>query len=369
MTTLPTVSRAAVLRKFNQPLSVEEVPVPQVIEPGAVLVRIEACSICGTDVHMADGELSLNVNLPVIIGHEMAGRVIAVGSGVERDSVGAPLRIGDRITYTNTSCGTCYFCTTARASTLCVNRRSYGYENVEQFPHLLGGFTEYGYVLPDAGRVRVPDSVSSELASLSSCALRTVMHAMSQLGAIEPTDVVVIQGAGPLGLFTAANARVRGARKVIVIGGPASRLELAEQFGAHECILLDTTSPAERLERVHALTGGRGADIVIEVSGANAAFNEGIQLVRRGGRYLMAGILGEGKVEFQPALIVKKNITVLGSFSADARSYSLALEFMAAQQHNFAFEKMITGRYKLDDVNLALKRMKNLEETKPMILV
>lgn len=369
MTALPTVSRAAVLRNFKEPLVIEEVPVPVTIEPGAALVKIEACSICGTDVHLWQGSLSLKVELPVIIGHEMVGRVIALGSGVENDSVGTPLRVGDRLVYTHTACGNCYFCTTARKPTLCENRRAYMYESMTRHPFLLGGFAEYGYVMPTAGRIVVPEGVSSELASLSSCALRSVMNAFSQLGPIDPSDVVVIQGAGPLGLLATANARVRGALKIIVIGAPVARLALAAQFGADLCIPVDTTTAEQRLEQVLAATAGRGADIVMEFAGVPSAFNEGLMLARKGGRYLVVGQLGEGKLEFQPSLIVKKNITVIGSFSGDARSYSLAIDFMAAQQHNFPFEKMITGRYKLDDVNVAMERMKNYQEIKPVITV
>jgi threonine dehydrogenase-like Zn-dependent dehydrogenase len=367
MSAIPEFSKAAVLRKFKDPLMIEDVPVPRHIEPRAALVQMQACSICGTDVHLWQGELSLKVDLPVIIGHEMVGRIVALGDQAREDSVGQELKVGDRIVYTHTSCGSCFFCTTARQPTLCSHRRAYMYETMEKPPYLMGGFSEYGYVLPESGRLKVPDSVSSELASLSSCALRSVMNAMSQLGRIEPHETVVVQGAGPLGLLATANAKVRGARKVIVIGSPAARLEIAREFGADECIPVETTAPAERLERVLSLTEGRGADIVMEFTGVPAAFGEGLQLARRGARYLVVGQLGEGRTEIQPSMIVKKNINVIGSFSGDARSYSLALQFIERHQKRFPFEKMITGRYRLNDVNLAMERMKNYLEIKPVI--
>lgn len=367
MTAIPDFSRAAVLREFKAPLAIENVPIPREVEDGAALVKIEACSICGTDVHLWQGSLALKVNLPVIIGHEMVGRVLRLGQGADRDSVGNALRVGDRVLYTHTACGTCFYCTTARKPTLCVNRRAYMYENMEEAPYLLGGFSEYGYVLPQAGRLKVPDNVPDELASLSSCALRSVMNAMSQLGQIEPSETVVIQGAGPLGLLATANARVRGARKVIVIGAPQARLDLAREFGADICISIESTSAEERLALVQEHTGGRGADIVLEFTGVPAAFVEGLQLCRKGARYLIVGQLGEGKTEFQPSLIVKKNLNVIGSFSGDARSYSLALDFISTHLDDFPFERMITGRYGLDEVNVALERMKNMQEIKPVI--
>jgi threonine dehydrogenase-like Zn-dependent dehydrogenase len=317
---------------------------------------MEACSICGTDVHLGQGSLTLKVDLPVIIGHEMVGRIISLGDVVRTDSVGQELKVGDRIVYTHTSCNSCFYCTTLRQPTLCANRRAYMYETMERSPYLLGGFSEYGYVLPESGRLKVPDSVSSELASLSSCALRSVMNAMSQIGRIEPYETVIVQGAGPLGLLATANAKVRGAKKVIVIGSPDSRLEMAKAFGADVCIPVEGTTPQERLEQVLFHTQGRGGDIVMEFTGVPSAFNEGLSLARKGAKYLIVGQLGEGKVEMQPSMIVKKNINVIGSFSGDARSYSLALDFIDTHQGEFPFEKMITGRYKLDDVNIAMER-------------
>lgn len=367
MGSLPDFARAAVLRSFKSPLAIEEVPLPREVEPGALLVEMQACSICGTDVHLWQGELALKVDLPVILGHEMVGRVAALGDGATRDSVGNSLGVGDRVVYTHTACGTCFYCTTVRKPTLCVNRRAYMYENMERTPYLLGGFAEYGYVLPEAGRIKVPDNVPDELASLSSCALRSVMNAFSQLGSIEPSEVVVVQGAGPLGLLATANARVRGARKIIVIGAPEARLNLAREFGADECLDIEATTAAERLARVQELTGGRGADIVLEFTGVPGAFVEGLELSRKGGRYLIVGQLGEGKVEFAPSLIVKKNLNVIGSFSGDARSYALALDFISAHQGDFPFGRMITGRYRLDEVNTALARMKAYEEIKPVM--
>jgi threonine dehydrogenase-like Zn-dependent dehydrogenase len=195
------------------------------------------------------------------------------------------------------------------------------------------------------------------------------MNALSQLGEIEPTETVVIQGAGPLGLLATANARVRGAKKIIVVGSPAARLEMARAFGADVCIPVEGTTPQERLDIVLSHTEGRGADIVMEFTGVPAAFTEGLHLARKGGRYLVVGQLGEGKTEFAPSLIVKKNIRVIGAFSGDARSYSLALQFIDKYQDTFPFHKMITGRYKLDEVNVALERMRTFQEIKPVITV
>jgi D-arabinose 1-dehydrogenase-like Zn-dependent alcohol dehydrogenase len=361
------MTRAAVLRTFGAPVCIEEVRIPAELEPGAILTKIEMCSICGTDVHLWQGSLSTKVELPVILGHEMAGRVVAMGSGAERDTIGQQIRVGDRITWAHTSCNSCFFCTVAQEPTLCQNARRYMYERMDRPPYLLGGFAEYGYVLPDAGRVRVPDDVANELASLSSCALRSVMNAMEILGGIGATETVVVQGAGPLGLLATAVAAVSGARRVITIGAPDARLAIAGEFGAHETISVEKTSSEERIDRIRSATEGRGADIVMEFTGHPQAFNEGLDLIRRGGRYVVVGQLGTGTTTFRPSLIVSKQLRILGSLSGRAKAYWKALGFISAHQKTIPFGRMISNRYTLGQVNTALERMKRYEEIKPVI--
>ncbi|GAB5429454.1 MAG: zinc-binding dehydrogenase [Devosia indica] len=367
MTIIPSISRAAVLRSFGEPLQIEDVPVPDRLEAGALLVKTTACSVCGTDVHLSSGGLALKVDLPVIIGHEMTGRIVAMGDDASRDSVGQDLKIGDRILWTHTSCGSCFYCTVAKQPTLCENRRAYMYETMARYPYLLGGFSEYGYVLPQSGRIKVPDSVADDLASLCSCAFRSVMNAMNNLGEIAAHEHVLIQGVGPLGLLATAVARVRGARSVIAIGSPQARLELAGELGADHVLSIETTTHQERLDRIRSLTNGRGADIVMEFTGHPGAFGEGLELVRKGGRYVVVGQLGDKETTFKPSTIVKNNINVIGSFSGDARSYWQALEFAAQHQGQIPMHKILTGRYRLDEVNTALDRMRRYEEVKPVI--
>lgn len=366
---LPKLSRAAVVREFGKPLEIKNVPIPDKVEPHALIVKTTACSICGTDVHLSRGNLALKVDLPVILGHEMVGKVVAIGEGADRDSVGQPVRLGDRILWTHTSCGSCYFCTVAQQPTLCDNRRAYMYESSDKYPYLLGGFSEYGYVLPESGRVRVPDNVDDAVASLCSCAFRSVMNAFDNLGPIDPSEHVAIQGAGPLGILAAAVARVAGARSVTVIGAPANRLALASEFGATHTLNIESTTHEERLEKMREITEGRGPDMVLEFTGFPGAFNEGLELVRKGGRYLTVGQLGTGTTTFSPSMIVKKNIRVIGSFSGDVKSYWKALQFASAHMDRIPFRKMISGQYALEDVNIALDKMHRLEEIKPLILM
>ncbi len=365
---LPESARAAVLREFGSPLSVENVPVPPSIEPGAILVKIEICSICGTDVHLAQGNLAIPVDLPVILGHEMVGRIIAFGNGSEVDSMGQKLQIGDRLVWSHAYCGNCFHCTSSRQPFLCQNKRMYMYESMEKPPYLMGGFSEYGYVLPESGRVRVPDDVPDELASLSSCAFRSVMNAFDQIGDIGTSETVVIQGCGPLGILATGVANMRGAKRIITLGAPNTRLAIAEQFGATNTIYMGKDVDfGEVREEVRSLTNGRGADLVFDFSGHPDAFSQGLDMVRSGGRYMVAGQTSSAKVSFQPSLITLKNVHVQGSLSADISHYHKALDFISQYQDRLPFQKMITNTYTLESVNEAIVEMAKGAEIKPLV--
>jgi L-iditol 2-dehydrogenase len=371
MTAVPATSRAACVVAFQQPVEIRDIPVPAELEPGAILVKTEMASICGSDVHLWQGELGMasRLPLPVILGHEMMGRVARLGPGVTHDSAGQPLEEGDRLVWTHASCGSCYMCTVTHQPTLCPNRKMYMFTNCEQPPYLLGGFSEYCYVHPTSGRIKVPDGVSSELASAASCALRTVVHGFDRLGRIEPYETVAIQGAGPLGLYAAAMAVAAGARQVIVIGAPETRLEVARRWGASHTINFEGLPEArERRQMVRSLTDRRGADIVIEVSGGTTAFSEGIDLVRRGGRYLVIGQVGGHQVNIAPRLIVEKQLSVLGVMSGNTDHYYKALTFIEHNRERFSFEDMLSNRYRLEQINDALEAMRSFREVKPVVV-
>ena len=160
MADIPTSCRAALLTGHQQPMEIAEVPIPQELEPGALLVRNTAATICASDVHLWEGESgSSSDRFPRILGHEMTGRVVRISEGAEHDSLGEPLRVGDRIIWTHGFCGQCVYCVIEHEQTLCEHRRGYMQGLATEYPHLTGGFAEYGYVYPSSGRVKVPDIV------------------------------------------------------------------------------------------------------------------------------------------------------------------------------------------------------------------
>jgi L-iditol 2-dehydrogenase len=365
--TVVETCRAAVLVAPGEPLEIREVQVPSVLEPGAILVETSAATVCATDVHLADGLADIAARLPVILGHEMTGRVARVGEGVVADSVGQPLSVGDRIIWTHGYCGQCVYCVIENQPVLCEHRRAYMADPCTEYPYLTGGFSEYGYVYPTSGRVRVPDEISDDAASAAACALRTVVHGFDRLGSLDDRHTVVVQGSGPLGLFALAKAVTSGPSQVIVIGGPADRLDLAQRWGAHHVIDVTQTDPAQREAQVLERTNGRGADVVIEVSGVPAAFSEGMGMLRAGGRYLIVGPLHAQSMPFNPSSIVLKHATLIGSFSASVVHYWRALEFMRHHRDRFAWDDIISSHYSLDRINDAFEGMRSWREIKPAI--
>ena len=367
MSTVPATSRAAVLVERGKPLEIRDVPIPRELEPGAILVHNTVATICGSDVHVWEGSVAADRPLPTVLGHEMVGEIAVLGPGVTCDSIGQPLSVGDRITWSHGQCGECYFCVVEREPTLCVNWRGYMVGDCREYPYLVGGFSEYTYVYPSAGRIKIPDDVSDALAAASSCALRTVIAAFERAGPLYEHHTVVVQGAGPVGLFSAAKALAQGVARVFVIGGPAARLELAEEWGAVAISIDDHRDAADRLAIVRDATGGRGADFVVEASGAPPAFSEGIDLLRRGGRYLIVGQAHTESVSFNPSVILGKHLTIIGSLSAHIRHYHRALEFLRHNADRFDWSKMLSNVYPLDDIMTAVDRMARWEEIKPVI--
>lgn len=366
---VPETSRAAVITEFNGKLEVRDLPVPS-LEPGALLVRVEAATVCGSDVHVWDGSLHAGgirpIELPVVPGHEMSGVVVAKEDGAHFTG-GGEIKLGERIVFTQGRCGTCYFCAVVNQPNLCPNRQHYG-TNCERFPYLVGGFSEYCYVYPKSQKIRVPDDVKPEWASAGSCALRTVISAYERLGRIQPWQTVVIQGSGPLGLFATALAKKSGAGRIIVIGAPEARLRLAADWGATDLVsIADAPDPQSRVEAVRELTGGHGAEIVMEWSGAGSAFAEGLDMVRRGGRFLVGGQVGAHQVEIKPSTIMKNNLDIIGSMSAVESHYWQAMDFLSRTQDEFDFDRILSSRFGLDQVTEAFRGMQELTEIKPVI--
>jgi threonine dehydrogenase-like Zn-dependent dehydrogenase len=350
-----TTAKASVLEQFNAPLQVRQFSLPSKLEAGAALVRTEMAGICGTDVHLWKGELP--ITLPIILGHETVGRIEQLGDGLEKDWTGQPLRVGDRVTWnSSTSCGRCYYCAEKHQPTRCAQRRAYGIGyRCDAPPHFLGGYAEFHCLRPGTTIFKLPDALSTEAVVGAGCALNTAIHGVERTG-LAWRDTVVVQGAGPVGVAALAVAKSAGAAQVIVLGAPKHRLEMARRFGADHIIdINEVKNPVDRIAAVRHLTGGHGADAVLECVGAPAAVVEGMEMCRDGGKYLVLGhYCDAGTVAFNPHVITRKQLQVLGSWSSEPRHLKAAIDFLVATPQQFPFAEMVSHRFPIEQANEAL---------------
>jgi len=245
----------------------------------------------------------------------------------------------------------------------------YGWGPCDQPPYLTGGFTEFAYVRPECHAVKVPEELDARVLAAATCSLRTVIHGFERLRGLGGQDNVLVLGAGPVGLWTLALAVSSGAAQVIVVGAPAARLRVAEKWGATHTIDLDqVTDSAERLRMIQEWTDGRGPDVVVEAAGPAAAFRDGLEAVRRGGRFLVIGTTDPTPIAINATAFNIRELEVVGVLSGTVPHFYKAVRFLQAQGDRFTFSDMITNTYSLEQTPQALQAMAAQREIKPAIV-
>jgi len=360
---------AAVLVDFEKPLEIRTYPLPEHLAPGELLVKVQMAGICGTDVHLWLGQLP--IPLPVIMGHESAGKIIRMGSAETADWSGQPLSLGDRITWASSIvCGQCYYCKEKAQPTRCLSRKAYGISYcASDAPHLRGGYAEYIVLRKGTSTFRLPESLETEAIIGAGCALTTAIHGLER-APVKPGDNVVIQGAGPVGLAALALAKEAGAAKIILIGAPQPRLQMALDFGATSVISIEEfPTPQGRNAAVLEQTGGFGADIVIECVGYPAAFVEGLDLCRDGGTYLVLGqYANAGDVPMNPHTITRKQLNVVGSWAFEPRHVHRAINWLDSTPWKHKFAKQVTHHFPLAQADEALNTVRKHLSGKAVIV-
>jgi L-iditol 2-dehydrogenase len=369
MIKIPNKCKVAVIEEYGKPYQFRDFPIPEV-EDNAILVKVQMAGVCGTDVHQVRGELGLRPKLPIVPGHEVVGEIVKLGKGRTVDCAGQPLKISDRIMWPHVSCWDCYSCTVNNQPTLCEHRVPYGMGYSGEHPYLTGSFAEYEYVIPRAQVVKIPDELTNEEVIGVCCAFRTVVAAFERLGVFGIQSSVVVQGCGPVGLYATVLAAESGASQVIIIGAPELRLELAKQWGANHVIDIEQIPDhAQRKQEILKYTDGRGPDVVIEASGVPIAFREGMDIVRRGGRYLVIGQTSmEAEQSIIPGLIMQKLMEIIGCSSATVSHYYKALQFIKNKRNKYNFANIVTNKFRLDQLNEAVASMARGQEIKPVII-
>ncbi len=303
--------KALLLSEYSH-LEVAELPQP-VAGAGEVLVQVAACGICGSDVHGYDGSSGRRIP-PLVMGHEAAGVIAAVGQGVTHFAV------GDRVTFDSTVyCGACSYCLSGQIN-LCDNRQVVGVSCAEF--RRAGAFAEF-VTVPERIVYKLPADFSfAEAAMLEAVAVAIHGVAVSDLKGGETALVI---GAGMIGLLTLQAARAAGCSLVLVADVDATRLKLAAEAGADTTIL---ASGAAMVAEVLRLTGGRGVDLVLEAVGRDETVSAAVDAVRKGGTVTLIGNITP-QVTLPLQKVVSRQIRLQGS-CASSGEYPEAIELVAA---------------------------------------
>jgi len=346
--------RAAVYEAPNAPFVIREYPVRDV-KPGEVLARITMATICRSDIHSYQGHRSNPC--PGILGHEIIGVVEQIGDDIKNDMRGDPLRVGDRITWTEYfHHGDSYNRDIKDLPQKSPGVRKYGHDLVEDDPHFLGGFADYCFIMPGTGILRLPDELSDEEATPLNCGVATVMS-MVEAASIQMGDCVVVQGLGLLGLYGCAIAKARGARKVIGIDAVPARLERGKLFGADETIDVTSMNEDDLVSKVRSYCSPDGPDVAMEVCGIASVVPTGIHMLRVGGRYVIGGLVNPNDTfTLNGNEILKKLITLRGVHNYHPRHLIQALDFVVANRTRFPFKDLVDSKFSLDQLNEAFTK-------------
>jgi alcohol dehydrogenase len=314
------------------------------------LVRVAMSTICGSDLHSYHGRRP-NPH-PGILGHEITGVLAEVGPKMPPDLLGRPLRVGDRVTWTiyaapPGSYEEDFLDLPQKAPGL----RKYGHLAVADDPHLAGGFAEHCYLLPGTRVLRLPDELTDEEATPLNCGAAT-MVAVTEAAGIGLGDTVVIQGLGLLGIYGVALARSRGACTVIGLDGSAERRATAERFGADVTFDVGAMDAADLVAAVRARCTPAGADVVLEVCGVPAVVEQGLRMLRVGGRYVLAGLVSPGSTaSFDLWDIVRTLADVRGVHNYHPRHLVQATDLVLAERDRYPFRDLVQARFGLDAID------------------
>jgi L-iditol 2-dehydrogenase len=346
--TLPTIAatmRAAVYRGVND-VRVQTVAVPVnadgTIGAGEVLVRIDTCGICGTDLKKIH---SGSHSAPRIFGHEMAGTIALAGEGV------AGFAVGDRVmAYHHIPCGKCYYC---RKQTFaqCETYKKVGC--TAGFAPAGGGFAEYirvmDWIVATGGLVKIPDDIPFEQAAFIE-PVNTCFKAVKLLG-LQPDETVLVIGQGPIGILLAALARRTGAT-VLTSDLYAERHAIAAKFGLDQP--LDARSDV--VAAAKAATEGRGADVALVAVGADALIRTAMGAIRPGGRAMLFASTQHGEAPFDPAAVCMDEKTLMGSYSASVtiNDEVAQLVFGGYRDGSFDLTRLISHRFPLEEAVKAI---------------
>ncbi len=353
---VPSKAKVAMLTKLEH-FDVVEYPVPALGDDD-ILVKVEGCGVCGTDAHEFKRDpFGL---IPVALGHEGTGEIVAMGKNVKKDSAGKPLNIGDKVV-------TCMiFKDNPDITMFDLNKQNVGGADVygllpdDESNHLQGWFADYLVVKGGSTIFNVSDLDLDSRILIEPCAV--LIHAVERAkttGILRFNSRVVVQGCGPIGLICIAVLRTMGIENIVAVDGNDMRLDFAKKMGAEKSVNFKNFNGAEALaEGVKAAFGGYYADFAFQCTGSPVAHSNIYKFIRNGGGLCELGFfINGGDAQINPHFdICAKEITTVGSWVYTLRDYATTFDFLKrAKAIGIPLAELITHKYPLDKINEALE--------------
>ncbi len=355
---IPATAKVAMLTG-PKTIEVKEYPMPAVGD-NDILVKVEGCGVCGTDVHEWKGDpFGL---APVVLGHEGTGEIVAMGKNVHCDTAGKPLKVGDKIVTSVISCGECGICRLHPGNTnLCDNQGIFGLIPDSADKHLNGWFSTHllisakGATYFEVNDLNLKERMLLELA----CVCVHALNRGNGTGLLNFGSKVLIQGCGPVGLMMIAVLRAAGINHIIAVDGSENRLAMAQKLGAKTIInFREVDTLDKRIAAVKAVTNNMGADFAYQCTGAPPAAADIYSYVRRGGGLCEMGFfVNNGEFSINPHFaLCNKEINLVGSWDYSASDYPITIAFLKqAREMKIPIEELITHCFPLDKLNEAME--------------
>ncbi len=342
---------AAVFQGAGQPLELREFSIPEIREREA-LVRIECCTICGSDLHTLTGKRQEAV--PSILGHEALGVVSTVGDPPLRDIFGTPLQRGDRVTWsTSISCGECDRCLSGLPQK-CRTLAKYGHSRAEGRYALSGGLAEYILLRPGSTVMKPPPEVPDKVICPVNCATATVAAAYRMAGGSAGRRVLIF-GAGMLGLTAAAFGKIHQAAQVVVCDVNPDRLLTANRFGADAGVQWHADEEEFRRRLAHE-GGSETFDVILELSGASDAVEAACRAGDIGAQIVLVGsVMPSRAARIDAEQIVRRWLTIQGVHNYAPEDLRTAIEFLSKSHTRFPFAKLVEFTDSLERINQAVE--------------
>ncbi|MBE6792514.1 MAG: theronine dehydrogenase [Ruminococcaceae bacterium] len=355
---IPQTAKVAMLVKPKD-IQVKEYPLPA-IGDNDILVKVEGCGVCGTDVHEWKGDPFGMA--PLVLGHEGTGTVVALGKNIKCDTAGKPLKVGDKLVTSVTNCGECYTCRMHPDTVnLCDKQGIFGLIPDSNEYHFNGWFAEYlvisreGATYFEVNDLDLKERMLLELA----CVCVHALERGQKTGLLNFNSKVLVQGCGPVGLMMIAVLRAAGINHIIAIDGAEKRLDMAKKLGAKTTISFkDMPDAAQRIAAVKEVANGVGVDFAYQCTGAPVAHAGIYDYIRRGGGLCEMGFfVNNGDCTVNPHFAYcNKEITLVGSWDYTAQDYPTTMAFLKqAREMNIPIKELITHTYPLDKLNEAME--------------